>query len=287
MSAKILDGKIVRNVIADKLKEEITSLAVRPHLVIVQVGVLPESTAYIGQKKILGAKLGCEITHSIFPESIKEDVLIKEIKVLNERSNVHGIIVQLPLPGTISVSDVIEAIDPRKDVDGLTAYNLKLLWEGSEHGIVPATARGIVTLLDYYKIPIKGKHAVVIGRSRLVGKPTALALLNRDATVTICHKETKNIEEESKRADILVVAAGSPALVGKNYMHEGQTIVDVGITLTTDDVSNKKFAGDVKFDEAISIVHAITPVPGGVGPMTVISLFQNLFDACVSQTREQ
>ena len=182
---------------------------------------------------------------------------------------------------------IIAAIDPAKDVDGLTPWNQKMLLENKK-GFVPATAKGVISLLDFYKIPIEGKKAVVVGRSSLVGKPIALSLLKRNATVTVCHKKTRNLSQETKSSVILVVAAGSPKLIGKNGVSRGQVVVDVGINSVggkklLDEVPKRKIVGDVDFDAVKKIVKAISPVPGGVGPMTVVSLFENLVEACENQ----
>lgn len=270
----LLDGKIARNSLASELKKMISNLPIKPKLAIIQVGDRKESNTYITQKKIFAEKIGAEVNHIKFLENVSEDEVCVEIQKLNKDNSVHGIVVQLPLPLDLDKNIIIQNIDPLKDVDGLTSVNTKLLWS-NERGHIPATARGILTLLDYYKIPIKGKKVVVVGRSELVGKPVAMALLNRDATVTVCHLETENIKLETQRADILVVAAGDPEFITKDFVKEGQVVVDVGISVLQD----KRLVGDVKFDDVKGIVSAISPVPGGVGPMTVLSLFQNLLDA--------
>ncbi|MBX4181742.1 bifunctional 5,10-methylenetetrahydrofolate dehydrogenase/5,10-methenyltetrahydrofolate cyclohydrolase, partial [Candidatus Parcubacteria bacterium] len=178
-----------------------------------------------------------------------------------------GIIVQLPLPEHVDKDAVIEAINPTKDVDGLTSKTL----------FTPATAKGILTLLDYYKVKIKGKKVVMVGKSQLVGLPITLSLLNRHATVTVCHKQTRNLSQETRQADILIVATGVPGLITPKHVSKGQVVIDVGITV----LRNKKVVGDVDFENVSKIVQAITPVPGGVGPMTVYSLFENLLKACL------
>jgi len=272
--AQILDGKVVRDKIADSLKSEISKLDQKPQLVIFQVGDLPESNAYVGQKTKFGQKIGAIVKHKRLPEKISQPELIGQIEVDNNRPDVHGIIVQLPIPNRLDKNAVIEAINPQKDVDGQTSKNIKLLFEGLS-GFVPATTKGILTLLDWYKIPVSGKHIVVVGRSSLVGKPTALAFLNRDATVTVCHSKTKNLATITKTADILISAVGKINLITKNHVGKNQVVIDVGIN-----AADKKLKGDVNFGEVKKIVGAISPVPGGAGPMTVASLFQNLLDAC-------
>jgi methylenetetrahydrofolate dehydrogenase (NADP+)/methenyltetrahydrofolate cyclohydrolase len=270
----VLDGKIVRDYIATDLKKSVSLLKSKLIIAIIQVGEKQESNKYIDQKKSFAEKIGVEVRHVRFDSDVSEEKICLEIEKLNNDKKIHGIIVQLPLPQALDKNIIIQKIDPVKDVDGLTSVNTKLLWS-NEKGHVPATARGIITLLDYYKIEIKGKKVVVVGRSELVGKPTALTFLNRGATVTICHQSTSDIMSETKRADILVVAIGKPQFITKDFVRQGQVIIDVGISILPD----KKVVGDVGFGEVSGIVDFISPVPGGVGPMTVVSLFQNLLDA--------
>ena len=278
--AQILDGKALNEKIAEKLKAEISRLRSKPKLVIIQVGDLPESNAYIGRKVKFGEKIGAIVEHKRFPEKITQEELIGHIKVYDQNSSVNGIIVQMPLPKHIDRDEVIDSIDPAKDVDGLTSRNLKLLWEAKGEGFVPATTKGIISLLDEYKIPIEGKHVVVVGRSFLVGKPTFLAFLNRDATVTVCHRHTRNLKQETRNADILIVATGKPNLIGKEHVSKNQVVIDVGINaIENEDGPRHKLVGDVNFAEVSKIVKAISPVPGGAGPMTVASLFENLLEA--------
>src|SRR3989338_10961539 len=267
----LLDGKALNEKIAEKLKAEIILLAkshqdLRPKLVIIQVGDLAESNAYISRKVKFGEKIGAIVEHKRFPEKITQEELIGHIKVYDQNSSVHGIIVQMPLPKHIDKDEIIDSIDPAKDVDGLTSRNLKLLWEnkttnyssserresrslstlssrpkGSRQartintGFIPATTKGVISLLDEYKIPIEGKHVVVVGGSFLVGKPTFLAFLNRNATVTVCHRHTKNLAQITKSADILIVAAGKPNLIGKEHVSKNQVVIDVGINAIEND----------------------------------------------------
>ena len=281
---KILDGKIVRDKIAQKLKEEISRLSLKPKLVIIQVGNLAESNAYIRQKVLFGQKIGAIVDHQKLSENITQKKLIAGILSLNSDSSVHGIIIQMPIPTKLDKDTIIESIDPKKDVDGQTSTNIKKLMENDQTGFTPATTKGILTLLDYYKIHVSGKNITVIGRSSLVGKPTALALLNRDATVTICHSKTKNLSQLTRNADILIVAAGKPKLITASHVSKNQIVIDVGINVPDDsqssiDNSRSQLVGDVDFESVKSVVAAITPVPGGVGPMTVASLFENLLEA--------
>lgn len=311
----LLDGKKLRDLTADRLKTEIAdgmteSAILQPKLAILQVGDLAESNSYIAQKKLFAEKIGASVLHKIHPNKVSEAELIEEIKKLNKDKKVHGIIVQLPIPAGLDKQKIIDAIDPAKDVDGLTATNVKRLWANSEQTIVPATVLGVISLLKHYEIPIDGKKAVIVGRSMLVGKPLALALLNENATVTICHRHTKNLAEETRQADILVVATGCAHLITKNHVHEGQVVVDVGINFVSEtekeieikkagkimegkdfqlipkpenEIPKRHMVGDVDFEAVKNIVSAISPVPGGIGPMTVASLFQNLIEAWRAQ----
>lgn len=279
--ALILDGKKVRDEIAHTLKGKIAEKTkegfVKPCLAIIQIGNNKESEAYIHNKKVFGAKVGAEVIHVHLPEIVTEDEVRKEIQSLNDDDSVHGIIIQLPLPKHIHKENLIESVMPKKDVDGLCAVNVKGLWIHNKDTVIPATTRGVFTLLAHYGIEIAGKHVVVIGRSTLVGKPTALTFLNNNATVTVCHSETKNLEYHTLEADIIVTAVGRPRLLTELHVKPHQVIIDVGITI--EDIPERRSVGDVAYEEVSKIVYALSPVPGGVGPMTVASLFENLFDA--------
>lgn len=267
---QILDGKKVRDSIAENIREELKQLKTKPKLVVFQVGEDERSSAYVKQKIIFGEKLGFEVEYIQLPESIDTADLILRINIMNSDREVNGIIVQLPLPKKFDSTKIIEAISPEKDVDGLTAKNLRMIIEGNNSGFVPATTKGILSLLDYYKIQIEGKKVTIVGRSLLVGRPTALMFLNRNATVTICHTKTKKLKDEIRGADIIISATGVPGLIGKLSVKKGQVIIDVGITKVGD-----RLVGDVDFGPVSKIVKAVSPVPGGVGPMTVVSLFEN------------
>ncbi len=286
---QILDGKVIRDKIAQELSSQISALRTKPKLTIIQVGDVAESNTYIGQKIKFGEKIGAIVTHKKLPADIAQENLIRELSTVDREPSIHGIIVQLPIPKNLDKDKIIETIDPKKDVDGQTSTNIKLLFEGNSSGFTPATTKGILTLLDYYKIPVTGKHVVIIGRSTLVGKPTALAFLNRDATVTVCHSKTENLTSVTKTADILVAAVGKAKLITKEYVAKDQVIVDVGINVIDgqkleEELPARKLVGDVDFDAVSKIVTAISPVPGGIGPMTVASLFQNLLEAYKNQT---
>jgi methylenetetrahydrofolate dehydrogenase (NADP+) / methenyltetrahydrofolate cyclohydrolase len=272
--AQLLDGKLVRNEIAQALIVEIQTLARKPHMAILEVGTRPDSEAYIKQKKIFAEKIGVEISHKHFEETVTEKELLSEIHACNTNPEIDGIILQIPLPKHLNKLTLIEAVDPRKDVDGLTSTNTKLLYDNSKDGLMPATTRGILTLLKYYKIKVKGKRVLMVGRSALVGKPTAIAFLNQHATVTVAHRHSKNLVKLCNEADIIVVAVGKPGLITKEHVKAGQVVIDVGITSV-----EGRLVGDVVFSDVEPIVAALTPVPGGVGPMTVASLFQNVLQA--------
>ncbi len=284
---KILDGKSISQQGKDRLVREIKELGFSPTLAILQVGADERSDSYISQKKKFAEGVGARVMHRRFDGGTEEAKLFFEIERLNQDSTVNGIIIQLPIPDIYKKFELIEAISPLKDVDGLTAYNLKKLLEGGE-GVLPATAKGIVSLLESSGVVIEGKTVVVIGRSVLAGKSIALALLNRNATIVIAHSKTKNLEEVAKQGDILVTAAGQPGLITKGHVRPGQVVVDVGISLVgagkvEEEIIGKKLVGDVDFDTVAPIVEAISPVPGGVGPMTVLSLFENLLAVAKSQ----
>jgi len=285
----LLDGRKVRDDIRETLREKVEAFSSKPKLVIIQIGKNEESAAYIKQKKAFGESIGALVEHAQLPADISEVDVLSTIQRLNKDSTAHGVIVQMPIPAQLDKDIIADAIAPEKDVDGLGSANVKLLWENRKGGFMPATTKGILSLLAYYKIPVSGKRVVVIGRSFLVGKPTAHALLNADATVTIAHSKTKDLSEITRAADIVVVAAGKPHFIQRDDIRKGQIIIDVGITAVTgekmdDEVPETTIAGDVHFDDVKDIVGAISPVPGGVGPMTVASLFQNLVSAYERQT---
>lgn len=266
----LLDGKATAQEVKDYLKK-IVDLGVHRKLVIVQVGDNPASNTYIKNKVKACEYVGveCEVKH--FEESITEEKLLDEIDVLNEDESVNGIIVQLPLPEHIFEWRVVERIKPIKDVDGFTKISAGRLMHGGRL-FVPATPLGIVKLLEKYNIETDGKECVIVGRSNIVGKPMALLMLDKNATVTITHSHTKNLKEVCKRADILIVAIGKPKMINREYVKEGAIVIDVGINRD----ENGKLCGDVDFDDVKDIVSAITPVPGGVGPMTVAMLLNNV-----------
>lgn len=270
----LLDGKKVAEGIRIRLREKINALDMVPCLAIIQIGNDERSALYIRNKKSFAESIGATVRHIELSEDISQESVVQTIQELNHDKTVHGIIVQLPIPSHLDKEQIIRMVDRIKDVDGLSS---------DEPLHTPATARGVMTLLKAYNIEVKGRKAVVIGRSRLVGGPIAHCLRQAGAEVETCNKETQNIPAITQAADIIVVAAGSPRLITKEYVKEGQVIIDVGINPVTgegDSVSHT--VGDVDFDVVSQIASALSPVPGGVGPLTVASLFENLFDA-VSQ----
>jgi len=274
---KILDGRKLGGEMTPALAHRISDLTAKPKLVIIQVGDHVESNSYIKMKMAFAAKIGALVEYKKYSEMTPVNEIVVDIKKYNSDSSIHGIMVQLPIPAPVSVSDankIVEAIDPKKDVDGLTAASTKSIFDNTE-AFIPATTKGILTLLEHYDVDLVGKRVVIVGESVLVGRPTALAFLNKKATVVICHEHTKNLAEETKRADVLVVAVGKPGLISSEHVSAEQVVVDVGTTISAEG----KTLGDVDFESVKSIVAAITPVPGGVGPMTVYSLFENLVEA--------
>lgn len=278
--AERLDGRAIRDGIARDLSSRTQNLEPRPGLVIIQIGNNAESNTYIGEKVKFGERIGVIVDHQKLPEDVSQTDLDSRLSNLNSDTSVHGIIVQLPIPKNLNKDEILEAIAPVKDVDGLHSVNVKKLMDNDPTGYIPATTKGVITMLEHYKIPIGGKHAVVIGRSALVGKPTTLSLLNHDATVTVCHSKTENLAAVTQTADIIISAVGHPGLITKDHVKPGQAVIDVGTTIV-----DGKLKGDVLFDEVEPIVAFISPVPGGAGPLTVASLFQNLLQAYENQSR--
>ena len=275
--AKLIDGKQISKDIKEELKEEVASLAAQGRkccLAVIQVGNDPASCVYVGNKKKACAYIGIESLAYELPEETTEEELLGIIDKLNKDGNVHGILCQLPLPKHINEDHVIKAISPKKDVDGFHPQNVGALVIG-EKGFVSCTPAGIIQLLKRSNIEMDGKHCVVVGRSNIVGKPMSLLMLRENATVTICHSHTKNLAEICKEADILIVAIGKPQFIGKEYVKDGAVVIDVGIHRD----ENNKLCGDVKFDEVEPIASYITPVPGGVGPMTIAMLMHNCVEA--------
>lgn len=268
--AIILDGKKLRDKIFEDLKAKLDKMAKKPTLAVILVGENPASQIYVRNKKKTAEKLGINSISIEYPSEITENELLEKIDELNNDENVTAILVQLPLPAHIDKNEVIDKILPQKDVDGLTPYNLGKLFSGEEPYVYPCTPKGILLLLDEYGIELEGKHVVVVGRSNLVGKPVAQLLLKRNATVTMCHSHTKNLANITKTADIVVSAVGKN-VIGEKMLKSNCVVVDVGIFKD----ENGKISGDVDFENVSKIAAYISPVPGGVGPMTIASLMLN------------
>lgn len=275
MTAKIIDGKKTAQKIRSELKLEIQNLKIKPELRVILVGNNPASQIYVKNKEKYASEVGIKSETIRLPEDITEEKLLKQIKKLNKDKHINGILVQLPLPSHINEFSVINAIAPERDVDGFTIYNKGLLSIGKP-ALTPCTPLGIIELLKQYKIKIASKNAVVIGRSNIVGKPMAQLLLNEDATVTICHSKTKNLAKMTANADILISAVGKPKFIGKKYVKKGATVIDVAMNR---DTKNNRWVGDVDFDNVSKVAKFITPVPGGVGPMTIAMLLKNTVQA--------
>ena len=275
--AFIIDGKKISSEIKDEIKNEVASLKAKGKecaLAVIQVGNDPASSVYVGNKKKACEYIGIKSVSYELPEETSENELLSLIDKLNNDTSIHGILCQLPLPKHINEDKVINAISPKKDVDGFHPQNVGSLVIG-QPGFVSCTPAGIIQLLKRSNIAIEGKHCVVVGRSNIVGKPMSLLMLKENATVTICHSKTTNLKEICKGADILIVAIGKPLFITADYVKEGAVVIDVGIHRN----ENNKLCGDVKFDEVEPICSAITPVPGGVGPMTIAMLMNNCLEA--------
>lgn len=266
----ILDGKLVSSNIKEELKEYIKENNLTLGMAVIQVGDNPASNVYIKNKRKVAETLEVKFEHIKFDIDITEDIIIEKIKKLNKDDSINGIIVQLPLPEHLDQDIIINAIDEEKDIDGLTNRSIGNLFSNNK-GLISCTPFGVIKLLEYYNIDLKGKNAVIVGRSNLVGKPLVELLLRKDATVTICHSKTEDLKKFTKKADILIVAAGKKHLITKDMVKKGAVIIDVGINRVDD-----KLYGDVDFDNVKKKASYITPVPGGVGPMTIAMLFHNL-----------
>lgn len=269
----ILDGKKLSVKILDELSEKISKLDVKPHLVVILVGDDPASQLYVGMKEKAAQKIGIKSTVIRYPENTDENTLLNKISELNNDKDVTAILVQLPLPKHINTTNIIQAILPEKDADGIVPVNMGKILLGVEPYAYPCTPKGILKLLDEYNIDLKGKNVVIVGRSNIVGKPIAQMVLNRNATVTICHSYTKNLSEITKTADILIVAVGVSKLIKKDMVKNNSVIVDVGTSKI-----DGKTCGDVDFENVFDGVSYITPVPGGIGPMTIASLMENTYE---------
>lgn len=274
---QIIDGKRISQEIKDELKEKVESLkkeGKEATLAVIQVGNDPASSVYVNNKKKACAYIGIRSLAYELAEETTEDELLALIDQLNKDDSVNGILVQLPVPAHIDEDKIIQAISPKKDVDGFHPENVGKLVIG-EPGFISCTPAGIIQLLKRSGIEIAGKNCVVIGRSNIVGKPMALLMLRENATVTVAHSKTQNLKEICKRADILIVAIGKPQFITADYVKEGAVVVDVGIHRD----ENNKLCGDVKYQDVAPHTQAITPVPGGVGPMTIAMLMNNCVES--------
>jgi methylenetetrahydrofolate dehydrogenase (NADP+)/methenyltetrahydrofolate cyclohydrolase len=280
--ATILDGRVVAAKIRAEVEAEAAELharhGIKPTLAVVLVGSDPASQVYVRNKRQACQDVGIEARDHLFPEGLSEAALLALVRELNDAPDVHGILVQLPIPGGIDEARVLDAVDPAKDVDGFHPENLGRLLAG-QPTIVPGTPAGIMAILDHYSVAMRGRLATVVGRSRIVGKPVAQLLLSRDATVTMAHSKTPDLAAVTRQADVLVVAAGRARLIGAAHVKPGATVIDVGVNR----LETGKLAGDVDFAAVEPIASAITPVPGGVGPTTIAMLMRSTLAACRRQ----
>jgi methylenetetrahydrofolate dehydrogenase (NADP+)/methenyltetrahydrofolate cyclohydrolase len=276
MSAQIIDGTKIAAQITESIRERIARMERAPGITVVLVGDDPASNVYTSMKEVNCRKAGMRSEKIALPAQTSEGELLAIVERLNKDDSVDGILVQLPLPKHISDSRIIRCIDPAKDVDGLHPINLGLTQLG-KGTLVPCTPKGIMRLLTECRVPIAGVRAVVVGRSNIVGKPIAQLLLHQDATVTICHSKTRDLASVTRQADILIAAVGVPKLITADMIKPGATVIDVGVNRVPDPSAPKGYAlvGDVDFEGARSVAGAITPVPGGVGPMTIAMLMEN------------
>lgn len=277
----IIDGKKLASEIRLALKEKVDLLrgqGLVPGLVVILVGDNQASHTYVRNKEKAALDAGFLSTIVRLDADCTQEDLLSTIEDYNQNDDYHGILVQLPLPKQIDTDKVLESIDPNKDVDGFHPVNLGRLLQKNE-AIVPCTPKGILTMLEAYQIDLVGKKVVIVGQSTIVGRPMALLCLNHGATVTVCHSRTKNLSQETKEADILIVAVGRLNFIGKEHVKEGAVVIDVGINHD----QSGKLKGDVNFDEVAPIASAITPVPGGVGPMTIASLLEQTYENALAK----
>lgn len=284
MAAQVIDGKAIAAKVRQRIGEKVAALKAKgiiPGLAVVLVGSDPASKVYVGMKKKNCIELGMYSADHELPESTSEAELLNLIGQLNADERVHGILVQLPLPAHIDTDKVLEAISPDKDADGFHPYNVGRLAIGKPT-LQPCTPYGVMVMLDEIGYDLKGKEVVVVGRSNIVGKPVALMCLSRHATVTICHSRTKDLPEVVRRADVVIAAVGKAEMVKGDWIKPGAVVIDVGINR----VGEKKLVGDVEYAAAFERASAITPVPGGVGPMTIAMLLQNTLESAERKLRQ-
>ena len=280
MAARILDGKSLAAQIRAAVKREVESLSqrgIRPGLAVILAGDDPASRVYVRNKVRACEETGVRSQLFELPRNVSEEALIDRVLALDDDEDVHGILVQLPLPKHIDSQKVLAAVSPAKDVDAFHALNLGALLEGHPR-LLPCTPAGVMRLIDHAGVPVAGAHAVVVGRSNIVGKPLALLLLQKDATVTICHSKSRDLESLTRSADILIAAVGRPKLIQRAMVKPGACVIDVGVNRLADG----SLCGDVDFGPVSEVAGSITPVPGGVGPMTIAMLLENCLRAAAA-----
>ena len=278
---QILDGKKVSQRVKDELKDKVEKLkneGINPGLAVIIVGNDSASRVYVNNKKKACEYIGIRSEEYALPEETTEEELLSLVDTLNKKDDIHGILCQLPLPKHINEEKILYAIDPKKDVDAFHPVNVGKIMIG-DFDFLPCTPAGVMDLIEESGIDLTGKECVVVGRSNIVGKPQAMLLLHKNATVTICHSRTKDLKEVCKRADVLVVAVGRAKMIDESYIKDGAVVIDVGM----DRDENGKLCGDVDFDSACKRAGYITPVPGGVGPMTIATLMRNAVTAAIKQ----
>lgn len=287
---KLIDGNKIAQSIIESLTKEVSKInGPKPTVAFIRVGEDPASVSYVRKKQKTAENIGIQSLLKILPDSISQEELIEEIEAFNDDSNVHGILIQAPLPDHISETTIFNTVKPEKDVDGFHTLNIGKLCQEDPSGFVACTPAGIVELIKHSEIQTEGKHVVVLGRSQIVGKPAALLMIQKglpgNATVTICHSKTQNLEDITKQADLIIAAIGRPNFVSEAMVKEGASIIDVGINRIPDSSKKSGFrlVGDVDFEAVSKKCDHITPVPGGVGPMTVAMLMQNTLNAYKNQ----
>ena len=273
----ILDGVLVRDSLIKDLKDKVSSSEDRFGLAVIEIGEDPSSKVYVRQKEKFANEVGYLFKHIKLDSDVSYVEVARVINNLNNDEEIDGIILQSPIPDHLNFRSLVNLIDSNKDVDGLTDVNMGKLCHNDYRGLASCTPKGIISLIDHYGIEIEGKHVVIVGRSDLVGRPLSMMMTNRNATVTLCHSRTKDLKSYTLKADILVVAIGRANFITKDYVKDGAVVIDVGITR----MSDNSLCGDVLYDEVKDIASYITPVPGGVGPMTVASLLTNTYKAHV------
>lgn len=273
METRILKGRKVSKHIRENLKQyfiELSDKGIKPKIAVLYFGEDPSTLSYIKSKEKIFQKVGVGIEKFQFPETVNTESVVKQVRELNQENSVHGIIIEMPFPDNLDILAIYETIHPLKDIDCMNPINYGLLLIHRER-TVPATAGAVIEILKAYDIELEGKDVTIIGRSNIVGKPLALLLLKEHATVTVCHTRTRDIEKKAAEADILVVSAGRPELINSNFVSSKSVVIDVGINF-----KNGKLCGDVYYDDVFGKVRAITPVPGGVGPVTTSYILKNL-----------